>query len=320
MFSLTMVRRRIYATDVVAIMIHEELQPLAELLRRGGALVLSGAGMSTASGIPDYRGPTSRQRASRPIQFREFRDQPEARTRYWARSAVGWPWIDARQPNAAHQAIAALEQRGLIDGVITQNVDGLHQRAGSRRVLELHGSLAEVLCLDCGREDRRRDFQERLLEMNPRWHEYSGEIAPDGDAELPPEVTTSFTVPTCRYCGGTLKPNVVFFGESVPKERVARAWGMLEAARSLVVVGSSLTVYSGFRFVDRAFRDEKPVAIVNNGETRGDPLATIRISGDLEELLPGVLDLLDGRQDSGADQVADRPEDRDRAGAKQSGP
>ena len=265
---------------------------MASLLRSRRTLVLSGAGMSTHSGIPDYRGPTSRQRPRRPIQFREFRDRGEARTRYWARSAVGWPWIDAREPNTAHEAVAVLEEEGFISGVITQNVDGLHQKAGSEQVLELHGTLSEVLCLNCEAVDSRRDFQERLLNQNPRWHEYSAEIAPDGDAELPREVTESFSVPRCRFCRGELKPNVVFFGESVPKERVSRAWEMLDNAQALLVVGSSLTVYSGFRFVDRAAREGKPVAIANQGETRGDPHATIRIDERLEEALPALVHML----------------------------
>jgi NAD-dependent SIR2 family protein deacetylase len=205
---------------------------------------------------------------------------------------VGWPWIDAREPNPAHEAIAVLEEQQFISGVITQNVDGLHHKAGSQCVLELHGTLSEVVCLNCGAVDSRRNFQSRLLELNPRWHEYSAEIAPDGDAELPREVTESFTVPSCRICGGELKPNVVFFGESVPKDRVARAWEMLAHAEALFVVGSSLTVYSGFRFVDRASREGKPIAIANQGETRGDPHADIRIDDRLEDTLPALVRML----------------------------
>ncbi len=248
--------------------------------------------MSTGSGIPDYRGPSSAGRTRRPIQYREFRDNPEARTRYWARSAVGWPWIDARMPNEAHAAVAALEAAGHVTGVITQNVDGLHQRAGSRRLLELHGTLAQVTCLECGVSDSRSDFQERILALNPRWSELSAEIAPDGDAELPRDVTESFAVPTCRTCGGVLKPNVVFFGESVPRDRVATAWEWVDAAEVLLVVGSSLTVYSGYRFVDRAAKEGKPVAIVNQGSTRGDPVADIKIGAALEEALPELVRLM----------------------------
>ena len=265
---------------------------MAELLREYRAVVLSGAGISTGSGIPDYRGPSSAQRPRRPIQYREFRDQEEARTRYWARSAVGWPWINARTPNEAHAAIAALQAEGHVDHVITQNVDGLHQRAGSKGVLELHGTLAEVMCLDCGVADSRSDFQERILELNPQWETLSAEIAPDGDAELPREVTESFVVPPCRSCGGVLKPNVVFFGESVPKDRVATAWEWVSEAEMILVVGSSLTVYSGYRFVDRAAKDGKPVAIVNQGTTRGDPVADIKMDAALEEALPELARLL----------------------------
>ncbi|MFW5786341.1 MAG: NAD-dependent protein deacetylase [bacterium] len=271
---------------------HHELAQLAELLHEHPTVVLSGAGMSTGSGIPDYRGPSSAGRTRRPIQYREFRDNPEARTRYWARSAVGWPWIDARMPNEAHAAVAALEAAGHVTGVITQNVDGLHQRAGSRRLLELHGTLAQVTCLECGVSDSRSDFQERILALNPRWSELSAEIAPDGDAELPRDVTEGFAVPTCRTCGGVLKPNVVFFGESVPRDRVATAWEWVDAAEVLLVVGSSLTVYSGYRFVDRAAKEGKPVAIVNQGSTRGDPVADIKIGAALEEALPELVRLM----------------------------
>ncbi len=271
---------------------HHQLERLAELLREYRTVVLSGAGISTGSGIPDYRGPSSARRPRRPIQYREFRDQVEARTRYWARSAVGWPWINARTPNEAHGAIATLQAEGHVDCVITQNVDGLHQRAGSKRVLELHGTLAEVMCLDCGVPDSRSDFQERILQLNPQWETLSAEIAPDGDAELPREVTESFVVPTCRSCGGVLKPNVVFFGESVPKDRVATAWEWVSDAEMILVVGSSLTVYSGYRFVDRAAKDGKPVAIVNRGTTRGDPVADIKIDAALEEALPELARLL----------------------------
>ena len=278
-----------YSSIIVTSGYEQELTRIVDLLRTRRTVVLSGAGISTASGIPDYRGPTSSRRPRRPIQYREFRDQVEARARYWARSAVGWPWIDAREPNVSHEVIARLESHGYITGTITQNVDGLHQRAGSIRVLELHGTLSEVLCLQCGSADSRRDFQDRILELNPRWHEFSAEIAPDGDAELPREITESFVVPTCKVCGGVLKPNVVFFGESVPKARVATAWDMLDEAEALLVVGSSLTVYSGFRFVDRAGKDGKPVAIVNQGPTRGDAVADLRIDGRLEEVLPALL-------------------------------
>ena len=247
--------------------------------------MLSGAGISTDSGIPDYRGPSSKRRKGGPIQYREFMASPETRARYWARSTIGWPSMRRAEPNGSHRAVARLEQAGYITGVITQNVDGLHQAAGSRNVLELHGALAEVQCLSCGRIVERDRLQDRLLEMNPGWESHVAEIAPDGDAELPEELARSFRVPVCPRCAGILKPNVVFFGENVPKTRVQQAWGMLAEAGALLVLGSSLTVFSGFRFVDRAAKDAKPVAIINRGRTRGDSLATVRIDAGLDAVV-----------------------------------
>jgi NAD-dependent SIR2 family protein deacetylase len=249
-------------------------------------LALAGAGMSTESGIPDYRGPQGSLRKRRPVRYQEFVRDAEARRRYWARSALGWPFMRQALPNKAHRALADLESFGILTGVLTQNVDGLHQRAGSRNVIELHGSLARVLCLSCGRSESRESLQARMLLMNPGWRQRLAEIAPDGDAELSPEVSLSFRVPACRNCDGVLKPDVVFFGENVPRRRVDRAWGMLDEADSLLVVGSSLTVYSGFRFVERAASQNKPVAIVNLGPTRGDHLASVKVEASLSDTLP----------------------------------
>ena len=265
------------------------LTNLTALVQDGNVLVLSGAGISTESGIPDYRGPRGSLTKRRPIQYRAFTGDPEARKRYWARSAVGWPRLAEAQPNPAHVAVARLETLALATGVITQNVDGLHQAAGSRNVLELHGSMASVRCLDCSRAEPRIDLQDRLLTLNHAWRRDGFAMAPDGDAEIPAEMITSFVVPACRRCGGVLKPNVVFFGESVPKPRVDRAWQMLERSASLLVVGSSLTVFSGFRFVKRAVKDRKPVAIVNVGPTRGEDEATVRVEGLRGEVLPGLV-------------------------------
>jgi NAD-dependent SIR2 family protein deacetylase len=268
----------------------EAVRSLACLMRGRRTLVLSGAGVSTESGIPDYRGPQGTLRARKPMQFREFAGSEDARRRYWARSAVGWARLDAAQPNPSHIALARTELSGSVIGVITQNVDRLHQAAGSRRVIELHGSLAAVRCMACGREEARVDFQARLLAANPqRWDpDPSAATAPDGDVDLGPSQEAGFVVPRCLHCQGVLKPDVVFFGESVPAPRVQAAWDMAAEAEVLLVVGSSLAVFSGFRLVDRAFREGKPIAIVNQGETRGDAMATVRIEARLGDVLPRV--------------------------------
>lgn len=254
-----------------------ELRRLADLMRERDTVVLTGAGVSTESGIPDYRGPTSRKRKGRPILYREFAGDASARTRYWARSMLGWPQMSAVKPNAGHRALASLEAGGFISGIITQNVDGLHQAAGSVEVLELHGSLAEVRCTECGGRESRHSLQARLLHMNPGFSNLAAEIAPDGDAELPPDATRSFRVPECLKCSGVIRPDIVFFGENVPSQRVNEAFRRVEAAELLLVAGSSLAVYSGYRFVRSAAQRGAPVAIVNLGPTRGDELATLRI-------------------------------------------
>lgn len=264
------------------------LEPLTEFLDRHRTLVLSGAGISTDSGIPDYRGPASRPRA--PMRYQTFLRDDEARRRYWARSSVGWPVTAQARPNLAHAAVARLERGGAVAGVVTQNVDGLHQQAGSRRVLELHGSLATVVCLDCGVRSARTVLQERMHAANPAFNVRPDEddVAPDGDVEIPNRLTTDFVVPACVTCGGTLKPDVVFFGENVPRPRVDRAFAMLDAAEALLVLGSSLSVFSGYRFVRRAREQGKPIAIINDGPTRGDDDAWLRSHGRLGSILPAV--------------------------------
>jgi NAD-dependent SIR2 family protein deacetylase len=247
--------------------------------------VLTGAGMSTDSGIPDYRGPEGSLKKRNPVQYAEFVRSEADRRRYWARSCLGWPFMVARRPNAAHRALAHLQNHGPVTSVITQNVDGLHQAAGSRDVLELHGGLDRVVCLGCGARTSRDDFQDTMLALNPGWLEQTAEAAPDGDAELPRHVTDRFDVPACAACGGILKPDVVFFGENVPASRVAEAFRRVDAGEVLLVLGSSLTVYSGYRFVDHAVRAGTPVVIVNQGETRGDPVATLRIDAGLIPVL-----------------------------------
>ena len=271
-------------------------------MRRGPAVVLTGAGCSTESGIPDYRGPGTRREEHDPIRYGEFVGDAGTRARYWARSAVGWIRIRDAAPNDAHRALARLEAAGRVRGVITQNVDGLHQAAGSRRVLELHGSLAGVRCLECGQREARGSVQRRLLAMNPGFRERhasrgpgeGAEIAPDGDAEVDRAAARDLVVPGCRRCGGVLKPDVVFFGENVPAERVERAWRMLGEASVLLVAGSSLSVYSGYRFVRRADDDGKPVGIVNLTATRGDDEARVRVAGRVGDVLPRLVDALAG--------------------------
>jgi NAD-dependent deacetylase sirtuin 4 len=249
-------------------------------------VVLTGAGCSTESGIPDYRGPGTRARARNPIQHMEFLTRPEVRVRYWARSLVGWPRISAARPNAAHHALAAMEREGHVLGLITQNVDRLHHAAGSTRVIELHGALADVRCLSCGERDSRVAVQERLLALNPSFLEQQVEFRPDGDAELPAEAVQAFRVADCLHCGGALKPDVVFFGDNVPRPTVDAAFTMLEEGDALLVVGSSLAVFSGYRFVLRAAERHMPIGMINIGESRGDPLADVRVEARVGEVLP----------------------------------
>ncbi|MDZ7706892.1 MAG: NAD-dependent protein deacetylase [Trueperaceae bacterium] len=276
-----------------------DVDALTDLLATRRTLVLSGAGISTDSGIPDYRGPTSRTR--NPTTYQTFVRDEEARRRYWARSSIGWPLTARARPNGGHGALARLERRGATTGVLTQNVDGLHQRGGSRRVLELHGSLSSVICLACGARSARATLQERLGAANPGFHVRDGDVAPDGDVEIADAWTRSFRVPPCLACGGVLKPDVVFFGENVPRDRLERAWTMLDQAEALLVVGSSLTVFSGYRFVRRAREQGKPIAIVNDGATRGDADATVRSHARLGTLVPELARRL-GARDARGDQ------------------
>jgi NAD-dependent SIR2 family protein deacetylase len=262
---------------------------LAEVVRAGGALVLSGAGLSTESGIPDYRGPTGLARRATPMTYQTFIGSEQARQRYWARSYLGWRHIARAEPNAGHLAVAELSRRHLLTGIITQNVDGLHQAAGATGVTELHGSLHRVLCLSCGQRSSRTGLDQRLDAANPGWAAEAAVINPDGDAVLDPEVTESFRVVDCASCGGTLKPDVVFFGENVPKWRTQACYALVEQATALVVLGSSLTVMSGLRYVRHAAGRQVPVVIVNQGTTRGDDLAATRIDAPLGPTLTELL-------------------------------
>lgn len=268
-----------------------DLEALVSLLRDRRVAVLTGAGISTESGIPDYRGPQTRHRPRNPIQHREFVRDADVRQRYWARATRGWPRFAAARPNAGHVALARLQDRGVVGGLVTQNVDRLHQAAGSS-TLELHGSLHEVGCLACGAREPRASVHDRMAARNPDFLAEVLAVAPDGDVDLEPDVVRRFDVAPCRRCGGPLKPHVVFFGGSVPKTVVEAAYAIVEAADALLVVGSSLTVFSGYRFVRRAAQRAIPVAIVNLGPTRGDPHADLRVDAHAGVILPALADRL----------------------------
>ncbi len=273
------------ATDGVAAGIGR----LADLLRsRGPAVLLTGAGCSTASGIPDYRDRNGRWKQSRPMQHQEFMNSESARRRYWGRSALGWPRFARARPGVAHFALAELQQAGWVATTITQNVDGLHQRAGQRRVIDLHGRLDAVVCTGCGRRRSRRGFQQRLLQSNPGLAGFSGAAAPasraDGDVDLERDFT-GLQIPSCTACGGIIKPDVVFFGDVVPAARVEAAFAAVAECGMLLVVGSSLMVFSGYRFCRRARELGRPLAIVGLGRTRADDDADLKVSGDCGEVL-----------------------------------
>ncbi|MBD0676443.1 NAD-dependent protein deacetylase [Streptomyces sp. CBMA156] len=271
----------------------QELEALVRLLDRRGAVVLSGAGLSTESGIPDYRGATGRRRSGTPMTYQEFTGSVDARRRYWARSHTGWPAIAGARPNAGHHAVERLRRTGHVAAVITQNVDGLHHAAGTREAVELHGGLHRVVCLDCRRTSPRAELDRRLEELNRGFRRPGAELRPDGDARLPRPLVDGFRVAGCPDCGGVLKPDVVFFGENVPAPRVRHCFELVDAASSLVVLGSSLAVLSGLRFVRRAAKARLPVAIVNQGPTRGDELAGLRLDLPLGPALAEVARLLD---------------------------
>lgn len=265
---------------------------LAEQLARGRVLVLTGAGVSTSSGIPDYRDEDGAWKHKKPVEFREFTGREHTRRRYWSRSFVGWPWMRGARPNAAHYALAALERKGLLSLLVTQNVDGLHQSAGSRAVVDLHGRLDRVVCLSCGEISDRDALQSELARLNPAYDGGAARVAPDGDAEVAAEEAERFRVANCRECGGLLKPDVVFFGENVPSVRVERVMAELERAHSLLVVGSSLMVFSGYRFARAAARLGTPLFVVNRGRTRADDLATAKIEADAGTTLNALLTAL----------------------------
>ena len=270
----------------------DTLDDLIALTRGRRLAVLAGAGLSTESGIPDYRGPETRHVERRPVQYDDFVRDADARRRYWGRASRGWARMTGAQPNAGHRALARLEAAGRLTGVVTQNVDGLHQAAGAQNVVELHGALDRVVCLACRRIWPRAQVQRQIAGQNPGWLDAAvpaGRVAPDGDVEI--EVA-AFVPPSCPVCGGVLKPDVVFFGESVPKPRVAAAADIVRQSGVLLVVGSSLTVYSGYRFVRQAENEGTPVAIVTLGETRGHRHAAVALDARLGDVLPALADAL----------------------------
>jgi NAD-dependent SIR2 family protein deacetylase len=270
-----------------------EAPELVRVLAGQRIAVLTGAGVSTDSGIPDYRGPDSPP--SNPMTIRQFTSDPVFRQRYWARNHVGWRHMDATLPNAGHRALATLEAAGVVSGLITQNVDLLHTKAGSQTVVNLHGTYAQVVCLACRHTMTRADLAEQLELLNPGFVERAEQVggiavAPDADAMV--EETASFRYGDCPQCGGMLKPDIVYFGENVPKERVAQSYSLVDEADALLVAGSSLTVFSGLRFVRHAAAAGRPVAIVNRGPTRGDELATVKVDSGCSELLVLLADEL----------------------------
>lgn len=270
-----------------------DLEPVVDVVRGGGVLVLSGAGISTESGIPDYRGEGGSLARHTPMTYQDFTGGERARRRYWARSHLGWRTFGRARPNDGHRAVAAFGRAGLLTGVITQNVDGLHRAAGSDGVVELHGGLDRVVCLDCGDVSARRELARRLEEANPGFDPVPAAVNPDGDADLTDEQVADFHVVPCVVCGGVLKPDVVFFGETVPAERVERCRELVRGAASVLVLGSSLTVMSGLRFVRQAAQAGTPVVIVNRDATRGDTLAAARVALPLGKALTAVAERLD---------------------------
>ena len=270
-----------------------EAPELVALLQGRRVAVLTGAGMSTDSGIPDYRGPDSPP--SNPMTISQFTSDPAFRQQYWARNHVGWRHMDETLPNAGHRALAELEHAGVVSGVITQNVDLLHTKAGSRVVVNLHGSYAQVICLDCGHTTSRAGLADLLEVANPGFVERAEAVggiavAPDADAVVGD--TTTFQTIDCGYCGGMLKPDIVYFGENVPKARVDEAYSLVDGADALLVAGSSLTVHSGYRFVRHAAALGIPIAIINRGRTRGDDVATVKIDNGCSPMLALLADEL----------------------------
>ncbi|UST82989.1 NAD-dependent protein deacetylase [Pseudomonas siliginis] len=273
--------------------IREHLDTLLQAMADDKFLILTGAGISTPSGIPDYRDSDGVRRGRQPMMYQEFLAAPESRRRYWARAMLGWPRVRKARPNAAHEALATLQQRGRISALITQNVDTLHDQAGSHDVIELHGSLHRVLCLDCGQRSERDAIQQQMEAQNPYLSGVDAVQAPDGDTLLDPSFEARFQVPRCPHCAGErMKPDVVFFGENVAPTTAARALAAAENAAGLLVVGSSLMAYSAFRLCRVIAEHGKPLMAINLGKTRADDLLDLKIEGSCEELLPWLVEEL----------------------------
>ncbi|VVM81338.1 NAD-dependent protein deacetylase [Pseudomonas fluorescens] len=272
----------------------DHLDTLHKLMADGDFIVLTGAGISTPSGIPDYRDSDGVRRGRQPMMNQEFLAAPESRRRYWARAMLGWPRVRQAQPNAAHEALAGLQRHGLISNLITQNVDTLHDQAGSHDVIELHGSLHRVLCLDCGQRSERDSIQKLMEQQNPYLAGVDAVQAPDGDTLLDPAFEARFQVPQCPHCAGErMKPDVVFFGENVAQHTAAQAMAAAESAAGMLVVGSSLMAYSAFRLC-RVIADRgKPLIAINLGKTRADDLLDLKIEASCEQLLPLLVEVLD---------------------------
>ena len=267
-------------------------EELAEFIRRHPTLmVLTGAGVSTDSGIPDYRDEDGAWKRQQPVQHQDFMTSESTRRRYWGRSLIGWPVIRHSRPNTAHLHLAELERRQHSGLLVTQNVDRLHQRAGSERVIDLHGRADQIVCMHCGFRCERQLVHDRCFELNPAFRQYQADTAPDGDADLEVDFS-SFRIADCPDCGGILKPDVVFFGDNVPKSRVQESLDALQASDGLLVVGSSLMVYSGYRFCRYARQWQKPIAALNLGRTRADDILDLKLSARIGETLAAALELL----------------------------
>ncbi len=269
------------------------IEQLGELLiRNGPALVLTGAGCSTRSGIPDYRNREGEWKHKPPVLFDDFVRHKRTRQRYWAGSMNGWPRFERARPNPGHHGLARLERHGYVDTLITQNVDGLHRQAGSRNVIDLHGSLATVTCLHCSARFPRQAIQQDLTETNGEFVQETAGAAPDGDALMRQRDYSTFREPRCVDCGGILKPDVVFFGEAIPASRVAAAMKALNSAGCLLVAGSSLMVYSGYRYCREAVRRGLPLVVINHGKTRADDILNMKIDGECGAMLADLAGLL----------------------------
>ncbi len=270
-----------------------DTETLQQFLKDNAPVVLlTGAGCSVGAGIPTYRDAEGQWQRSTPIQHQDFVSKHASRQRYWLRSFAGWPPVKAAAPTNTHRAIAQLESAGVVSLVVTLNVDRLHQKAGSRKVVDLHGRLDEVVCLDCMHVMRRDDIQQQLFTLNP-FLRAEAALAPDGDADVPDEMVDEVQIPSCPACGGMLKPNVVFFGGSVDKEVVQSVYTAIEAAGALIIVGSSLKVFSGFRFLRHAANLGKPVLSVNPGNCRGDELISVKLRVAADEVLPAAAERIE---------------------------